>query len=100
MHRAIRTATAIAVFCGLFAVAGSALAENPVTLQLVDNDQPVGGVHVEILSSTGATEHVTNEEGLVFASTEGKYFRVKLDGAMVEGIYLAGQNLVTIDIND
>lgn len=100
MNRALRTLAAIAVFCGLIAVGGSALAANTVNLKVVDNGQPVSGVQVEILSSTGATQHVTNGQGIVTSSTDGKYFRVKLNGAIVNGIYLAGQNLVTVEINN
>lgn len=100
MHRALRMVASVAVFCSLIAVAGSALAANTVNLKVVDNGQPVSGVQVEIMSSTGATQHVTNDQGLVASSTDGKYFRVKLNGAIVDGLFLAGQDLVTVEINN
>ncbi len=99
MHRALRTLAAIAVFCSLIAVGGSALAANVVNIKVVHDGQPVNAVQVEILSAAGSTQHVTNDLGLVNASTEGSYIRVKLDGVMVEGVFLAGQDLITIEKN-
>ena len=100
MRRTLRSVMVVAMLLGIAAIATSAIAATDVSIQLTDNGQAVPGARVEILSSTGITEVITNAQGLADFSMSGKYFRVRVDGVLLTGIHQSGQGLVTIEINN
>lgn len=100
MRKWYRSVAAIAALCGLMIVAASALAATSVDLKLVNNGQPVGGAQIEILSTAGVIQTVTDENGMAQFELAGKYFRVHVNGQTLNAAYQGGQGLVVVEINN
>ena len=97
--RLVKGALSLAVLA-LLILPGLSAAVNQVNVTVLENGAPVEGAMVEVLASDGVTSYVTDQSGEAVGELNGLYFRLKVNGQVVDGGYHVEDGPVTVELNN
>lgn len=94
------TKGAVAVaLCAVVLLAGAAIAANTVTVRVLSGGNPVEGAAVQVIASDAGNSYITNQNGTITAELNGKFFRLKVNGDLLQGLHSVNENVVTVELN-
>jgi hypothetical protein len=97
--RMVNAIVALALaLCALPLAAGPSLAAN-VTVQVIQDDQPVPDLRVEAIASNGVFEDLTDAEGKVNLDLDTMYFRLRVDGELLPELHQVSDSPVVIHLD-
>ncbi|MBD3337430.1 MAG: hypothetical protein GF355_18100 [Candidatus Eisenbacteria bacterium] len=80
-------------------LASYAAAAGTVSVQVLDGDDPVEGIPVEIIASDGSQSGLTQADGSFTVEITGKYFRIRVQDTVLDGIYQIDDSPIVVDLN-
>jgi hypothetical protein len=85
-------------FAAIVALASASFAASTVKVQVVENELPQESVSVQVLASDGTFSDITDVNGEIALDIAGKYFRLVVNGQVVDGGFEATGQTVVVDL--